>query len=58
MKISESVALSTYSLKQAINTSVIQKAVHQDAESVEAIMEMVNNTTELTGLGGKLDLRV
>ncbi len=58
MQISDAIALSTYSLKQAIGTSVIQKAVNQDARSIQTIMEMAADTAKMTGVGGNIDLRI
>lgn len=58
MNISNQVSLATYSLKQAIGTTVISKAVNQDAQSIQTIMEMASDVAKSNGVGNSLDIEV
>ncbi len=57
MNLSDAISMQTYSLKQAINMTMISKAVHQDAQSIGAVLEMAD-VSEVTGKGQHIDLSV
>ncbi len=54
---SAAINMQTASLRQAINTTMISKAVHQDAQSMAAILEMAN-VAQITGKGQHIDLSI
>ncbi len=58
MDIADAIALNTASLRQAIGTSVLSKAMHQDAQSMQGILEMSEDIAKMTGVGQNLDIRV
>ena len=58
MRISQQMAAMTYSLKQAINTVALDKAMKQDVTSIANVLEMANDLSKVTGVGSKLDLKV
>ncbi len=54
---SAAINMQTASLRQAINTTMISKAVHQDAQSMASILEMAN-VAQITGKGQHIDLSI
>lgn len=58
MNISSYMAAQTYSLQKAVNVSMMAKVMHQDAQSMENIMEMAKDVAKMTGVGQNLDIKV
>lgn len=58
MTISPYMAAQTYSLQKAINMSVMRKVMHQDAQSMQTIVDMSKDVAKITGVGQHLDLKV
>ncbi len=55
MNLSDAINMQTNSLKQAISMTMISKAVHQDAQSIGAVLEMAD-VSEMTGKGQNIDV--
>lgn len=63
MDINTQLQMNTNSIKQALNTTMLQKALKQDAESVATLLHDMNQTTAQIQninkhLGKNLDVRV
>ncbi|MCK8059827.1 MULTISPECIES: hypothetical protein [unclassified Fusibacter] len=58
MNISSQMAAMTYSLQSAVRMSMMQKVMHQDVQSMDAIMEMSKDVAKMTGKGQSLDIKV
>ncbi|MDO4772838.1 MAG: putative motility protein [Bacillota bacterium] len=57
MYLSDAIQMQTYSVKQALGMAMLAKEMSQDAEAVQAVMEMASNFSETTGLGRHIDLK-
>jgi len=55
MRISAGIANYTASIRSAIQMSLLSKATHQDAQSVDSLIKSVSQTT---GKGQTLDIKV
>lgn len=55
MRLSSGIANYTTSIRSAIQMSLLSKATHQDAQSVETLMKDVS---KVTGKGQKIDIQV
>ncbi len=55
MRISAGIANYTTSIRSAIQMSLLSKATHQDAQSVDNLIKSVSQTT---GKGQNLDIKV
>lgn len=55
MRISAGIANYTASLRSAIQMSLINKATHQDAQSVDSLMKGIS---KVTGKGQNFDMKV
>jgi hypothetical protein len=51
-------AAMTYSLQKAVNMSMMKKMMHQDAQSIQNIVEMSKDIAKITGTGQNLDIKV
>lgn len=58
MDIADAIAFNTASLKQAINTSMMKKVMHQDAQSMQAVLEMSKDVAKMTGVGQNFDMKI
>jgi hypothetical protein len=51
-------AAMTYSLQKAVNMSMMKKVMHQDAQSMQMLVEMSKDISQMTGVGQNLDIKV
>lgn len=58
MNVNPYMAAQTYSLQKAINMSVMRKVMHQDAQSLQTILDMSKDVAKMTGVGQNLDIKV
>ncbi len=53
----KSASMMDYMLRQAIDINVLQKKMTAEAQEMQAIMEMADDVSKITGAGGKLDIK-
>ncbi len=48
----------TQQLKMAVSTKMFSNVMDQNEQSAKAIMDMAPDVSGMTGIGGRLDLRI